>query len=71
MIPGEEIRIDEFGNQRFWFVSHPEMYGPVWFINEEGKQYSVHRAFVMTLAQYKQSCEMRERAKQFNYEVVV
>jgi len=71
MKPGEEIRIDEYGDERFWFVSHPESYGPVWFLNEDGNKYSVHRAFAMTIAQYEQSCEMRERAKQFNYKVVV
>lgn len=63
MIPGEEIRIDEFGNTRFWFVAHPKPYGPVKFISEDGEMFWVHRAFAMTLKQYEDACKMRERAR--------
>jgi hypothetical protein len=67
MIPGEEIRIDEFDNERFWFVAHPNPYGPVSFLTEKGELFYVHRAFAMTLAQYKTSCELRERARTMTY----
>lgn len=61
MIPGEEIRIDSLGNERFWYVSRPTQ-GLIKYIDESGEQFLVHRAFAMTLAQYKISCELRAKA---------
>lgn len=61
MIPGEEIRIDSLGNERFWYVSRPTQ-GLIQYIDETGEPFHVHRAFAMTLAQYKTSCDLRAKA---------
>jgi len=62
MIPGEEIRIDSLGNERFWYVSRPTQ-GLIKYIDETGELFHVHRAFAMTLEQYEVTCRMRERAR--------
>lgn len=66
MNPGEEIRIDCFDDERFWYVDRTSQ-ALIKYIDDRGEMFIGHRAFAMTLAEYERACDMRKRSKIYIY----